>query len=97
MAEVGPEYQFLHAEVGMNGKNSDGGACEQRPLRKALENNTLNLPKPTLQSGDLDDIPFVCVGSDAFFLKNFQLLFILHEANFQQLLIVVKYFVNRSY
>ena len=47
MAEVGPEYQFLHAEVGMNGKNSDGGACEQRPLRKALENNTLNLPKPT--------------------------------------------------
>ena len=73
MAEVGPEYQFLHAEVGMNGKNSDGGACEQRPLRKALENNTLNLPKPTPQSGDLDDIPFVCVGDDAFLLSTYMM------------------------
>ena len=56
---VGPEYQFLYAEVGMNGRNSDGGAWAQSPLRIELENNTLKLPKPTPLSGDLDDIPFV--------------------------------------
>ena len=50
MAVVGPEYQSLYTEVGMNGRNSDGGAWAQSPLRKALENNTLNLPKPCLSS-----------------------------------------------
>ena len=45
----------------MNGRNPDGGAWAQSPLRNALENNTLNLPKPTPLSGDLDDIHFVCV------------------------------------
>ena len=39
MALVGPEYQFLYAEVDMNGRNSDGGAWAQSPFRKALENN----------------------------------------------------------
>ena len=73
MAVVGPEYQFLYAEIVMNGRNSDGGVWAQSPLRKALENNTLNLPKPTPQSGDLDDIPFVCVGDDAFPLSTYMM------------------------
>ena len=47
MAVVSPEYQFLYAEVSMNGRNCNGGAWAQSPLRKALENNTLNQPKPT--------------------------------------------------
>ena len=69
MAVVGQKYQFLYAELGMNGRNSDEGSRAQSLLRKALENNTLNLPKPTPLSGDLDDIPFVCVGDDAFSLS----------------------------
>ena len=60
MAVVGPEYQFLYAEVCMNGRNSDRGAWAQRLLRKATENNTLNLPKLTPLSGDLDDISCLC-------------------------------------
>ena len=44
-AVVCPEYQFLYSEVCMNGRNSDGGDWAQSPLKKALENNTLNLPK----------------------------------------------------
>ena len=71
MTVVGPEYQFLYAEVSMNGRNSDGGAWEQSPLREALEKNILNLPKETLLSGDLDYIPFVCVGDDAFPLSTY--------------------------
>ena len=73
MAVVGTEYQFLYTEVGINGRNSDGGAWVQSPLRKALENNTLNLPKPTPLSGDLDDISFVCVGDGAFPLATYML------------------------
>ena len=73
MTVVGPEYQFLYAEVGMNGRNSNGGAWEQSPLRKALENSTLNLPKPTPLSGDLDNIPVVCVRDDAFPLSTYMM------------------------
>ena len=73
MAVVAPDYQFLYAEVSMNGTNSDGGAWAQSPLRKALENNTLNLPKPTPLPGDLDDIPFVCVGDDALPLSTYMM------------------------
>ena len=71
MTVVGPEYQFLYAEVGMNERNFDGGAWAHNPLWKALENNTLNLPKPTPQSGDLNDIPFACVGDDAFLFATY--------------------------
>ena len=73
MAVVGPEYQFLYAEVGMNGRNSDGETWAQSPLRKALENNTLNLPKSMPLSGVLDDIPFVCLGDDALSLVTYMM------------------------
>ena len=73
MAVAGPEYQFLYAEFGMNGRNSDGGAWTQSLLRKTLENNTVILPKPTPLSGDLDDIPFVCVGDNAFPLSTYMI------------------------
>ena len=73
MAVTGPEYQFLYAEVSMNLRNSDGGAWAQSLLRKALENNTLNLPKLTPLFGDLDYIPFVCVGDDAFPLATYMM------------------------
>ena len=46
MAVVGPEYQFLFSDVGMNERNSDRGNWLQSPMRKALEKNTLSLPKP---------------------------------------------------
>ena len=71
IAVVGPEYQFLYAEVGMNGRNSDGGTWAQNPLRKALENNTFHLTKPL--SRDLDYIPFVCVADNAFPLATYMM------------------------
>ena len=36
MAVVGPKYQLLYTEVGMNGKNSEGGAYAQSPLKRYL-------------------------------------------------------------
>ena len=71
MTVVSSEYRFLYAEVGMNGGNSDGGAWAQSPLRKALENNSLNLRQPTPLSSHLDDIHFVCFGDGAFSLETY--------------------------
>ena len=56
---VGPEYEFLYAEVGINGRNSDGGAWAQSPLKMALEDGM--------------DIPYVLVGDDAFPLSHYMM------------------------
>ena len=61
MTVVDPEYQFFYPEVGMNGRNSNGGAWAQIPLRKALENDTLNLPKSIPLPGDLGLISLLLV------------------------------------
>ena len=45
MAVVGPEYEFLFADVGMNGRNSDGGNWSRSPMKKALEENSLDYQK----------------------------------------------------
>ena len=37
LAVVGPEYEFLYAEVGMNGRNSDSGDWAQSLLKMTLE------------------------------------------------------------
>ena len=55
MAVVGPENQFLYADVGLNDIRT-----------KPLEKNTLNLPKPKSLFSDSDDISYVFVADDAF-------------------------------
>ena len=72
LAVVGPEYEFLYAEDGMNGRNSDGGAWAQSPLKMALEDNTLNIPKSTPLSDGMD-IPYVLVGYYAFSLSHYMM------------------------
>ena len=61
---VGPEYQFLFAD-------SDGGNWLQSPMRKALEKNTLSLPKPKPLYENRKETPFDCIGDDAFPLTNY--------------------------
>ena len=53
--------QFFYPEVGMNGRNSNRGAWAQSPIKKSLENNTLNLPKSMPLSGDLGVISLLFV------------------------------------
>ena len=71
-AVVGPEYEFLYAEVGMNGRNSNGGAWAQSLLKMALENNTLNVLKSTPLLDGIN-IPYVLVGDDAFPLPHYMM------------------------
>ena len=73
MAVFGPKYQLLYTEVGMNGKNSEGGAYAQSPLRKTLKNNILNLPKLMPLSSDLEYFVFVSVGDGAFPLSTYMM------------------------
>ena len=37
LAMVGPEYEFLFVDVGINGRNSDGGNSSQSHLKNGLE------------------------------------------------------------
>ena len=73
MAMVGPEYEFLFAVVGINGRNSDGGIWAKCSLKKALESNALNIPDPTPLPGKNIDVPFVCTGDDAFPLAKYMM------------------------
>ena len=62
---VGPEYKFLLVDVGMNGRNSDGGNWSQSCLKNGLPwFTTLNLPDPTLFHGQNYPLPYVCMGDD---------------------------------
>ena len=57
----------------MNRRNSDGGAWANSLLKMALEDNTLDIPKPTPLSNDSGDIPYVLVGDDAFPLSRYMM------------------------
>ena len=73
MGMIGPEYEFLFAEVGMNVRNSDGGNWSQSPFKLALESGSLNLPDPTPLPGRSKSVPYVCTGNDPFPLSSFMM------------------------
>ena len=73
LAMVGPEYEFLFADVGMNGRNSDGGNWSNSPLKSSLEKNTLNIPSAKPLPGRDQPIPYVCTGDDAFPLSAYMM------------------------
>ena len=73
MAVVGPEYEFLNVDVGMNGRMSDGGNWSRNSFRKALEdeNNPLEIPPSKPLPGRNKSLPHVFVGDDAFGLTSY--------------------------
>ena len=75
MGVIGPEYEFLVADVGMNGRMSDGGNWSRNEFQKAIadENNPLSIPNPKPLPGRSKPIPYVCVGDDAFPLTSFMM------------------------
>ena len=73
MGVVGPEYEFIFAVVGMNGRTSDGGNWARYEFRTALENfeNPVSIPKPRPLPGRKTAIPYV--GDDAFPLTSYMM------------------------
>lgn len=75
LAAVGPQYEILWADVGANGRVSDGTVWQKCALKKALtaENNSLNLPQPKRLPGRRKPVPFVFTGDDAFALSTYMM------------------------
>lgn len=70
MAVVDAKYRFLYANVGCQGRISDGGVFKNTDFAKKLNAGTLNLPPAKLLPGHRDrTTPFVFVCDDAFPLQ----------------------------
>lgn len=66
-------YRFTYINVGSAGRNSDGGVYQNSQLSNALENNSINIPKPKPLPGRQQRVPYVVVADDAFSLKPYML------------------------
>lgn len=69
MVMVNANYKFIYADIGCNGRVSDGGVFQNCSLSNALETNLLNIPKPKPLPEANESVPFVVVADDAFPLK----------------------------
>lgn len=68
MAIVNANYEFLMVDVGTNGRVSDGGVVYNTKFWELLQNNKLNIPKPSKLPDTDVSCPYVFVGDDAFAL-----------------------------
>ena len=71
MAIAGPDYECLYADVGTNGRISDGGVWNKCAFLKAVENDKLNIPKPVCIPLGKQAVPYLLVGDEAFALEVF--------------------------
>ncbi|XP_068735594.1 uncharacterized protein [Montipora capricornis] len=69
MAVAGPDYQCLYADVGTNGRISDGGVWNKCGLAAAMKDGSLSLPPHKCLPFGTKLFPHVLVGDDAFALK----------------------------
>ena len=69
MAIAGPSYECLYADIGTNGRTSDGGVWNKCGMSKAIEDGSLSLPPPKCLPMGVTKVPYVFVGDDAFALK----------------------------
>ena len=71
MAMVDSYYRFLYADVGCQGRVSDGGVFAGCTLADALENRTTNIPDPAPLPGSGQLSPYCIVADEAFPLKDY--------------------------
>lgn len=69
MAIVDADYNFIFADVGCQGRISDGGVFRNTTLYQKLQNNELHLPNDKSLPGRQQNVPFVFVADDAFPLQ----------------------------
>ena len=70
-SNFGSVLGFVYEEVGINGRNSDGGIWDRCALKESIENGSLNLPDSINLPGLFYDIPYVITGDKAFPLTNY--------------------------
>ena len=69
LAVAGPNYECLYADVGTNGRVSDGGVWGKCSLAHKLENDKEYLPEPECLPSGTEKCNYVIVGDEAFPLK----------------------------
>jgi len=67
MACVDANYKFIWANVGAQGKISDGGVFWDTKFNNMMSNNLLNLPYECPLPGRVKPIPFVFLADNAYF------------------------------
>ena len=71
MAVAVPNYECLYADVGTNGRVSDGGIWNKTLLLKKLEECSIGVPEDKPLPFGKEPVPHVLVGDDAFALRPF--------------------------
>ena len=71
MAVAGPNYECLYADVGANGRCSDGGIWGNSSIAKLLDDDKFGVPKPQKIPGSDRVAPFVLLWDDPFGLKTY--------------------------
>lgn len=66
MALVDANYAFIYVNVGASGRAGDAGVYNESTLKKAVSDNTLNLPPPATIEGTSSKVNFHIIGDDAF-------------------------------
>lgn len=69
MALVDTNYKFIFADIGSQGRISDGGVFKNSLLWKKICRNELDLPTPCPLPGSNIDVPYVFIGDGAFALS----------------------------
>lgn len=69
MAIVDANYNFIYADVGCQGRISDGGVFRNTHFYEKLQNNELNLPHDQSLPQRQQKVPFVFIADDAFPLQ----------------------------
>lgn len=65
-AVVDGNYNFIYANVGAQGRISDGGIFAATSFKESLDKMTMNLPTPCSLPGRTKATPYVFLGDDAF-------------------------------
>lgn len=66
LAVVNSNYEILMADVGINGRVSDGGVLGYTKFGEWLADNNLGIPDAEVLSNYQKQLPYVFVGDDAF-------------------------------
>lgn len=69
VALVDANYKFLYVNVGAAGRDGDAGVFSNSSLKKALDDNSLNVPSPLTLEGMTNKLHHHIVGDDAFPLR----------------------------
>ena len=70
MAVVDSNYDFIMADVGINGRFSDGAVFQHTSFGKAFYENSLSIPEPDLLPESEKILPYVFIADDAFQLSD---------------------------